>query len=130
MCDAIAKITEDFSFAYLKEAFVATLLELARDEDGSDSDSDEEDDSDDGEDGKDPLDKYEFWRMFKAQVKIEYPHAELLAQIVAPILSELSNSPSYYPLHIMVKNVENLCNELYSTGDSAGLEVEKSAAKR
>ncbi|PVI01317.1 P-loop containing nucleoside triphosphate hydrolase protein, partial [Periconia macrospinosa] len=33
LCDAIAGITEDFSFAYLKEAFVATLLDLARNHD-------------------------------------------------------------------------------------------------
>ncbi|KAH7132045.1 P-loop containing nucleoside triphosphate hydrolase protein [Dendryphion nanum] len=68
LCDAIADITEDFSFAYLKEAFVATLLDLARNrEDESD---DENDDATSGEDEDDPLDKYEFWRTFKAQVKI------------------------------------------------------------
>ena len=60
----MAAITEDFSFAYMKEAFVATLLELARDHD---DDSDEESD---GDDGDDPLDDYELWRVFKAQVKI------------------------------------------------------------
>ncbi|KAF2833650.1 P-loop containing nucleoside triphosphate hydrolase protein [Ophiobolus disseminans] len=66
LCNAIAEITEDFSFAYLKEAFVATLLDLARNADGDDDDADESaDDKDD-----DPLDKYEFWRSFKAQVKI------------------------------------------------------------
>jgi hypothetical protein len=69
LCDAIANITEDFSFAYLKEAFVATLLELARGEDDDGSDSEGEDDSE-GDEDKDPLDKYEFWRTFKAQVKI------------------------------------------------------------
>lgn len=68
LCDAIADITEDFSFAYLKEAFVATLLDLARNhEDESD---DENDDATSGEDEDDPLDKYEFWRAFKTQVKI------------------------------------------------------------
>ena len=70
LCDAIADITEDFSFAYLKEAFVATLLELAR-KHGNDDDediSDVDDDDDDGED--DPLEKYEFWRVIKAQVKV------------------------------------------------------------
>lgn len=64
LCDAIAGITEDFSFAYLKEAFVATLLELARNHD----DDDEYDCASDSED--DPLDKYELWRTFKEQVKI------------------------------------------------------------
>ncbi|KAF1974094.1 P-loop containing nucleoside triphosphate hydrolase protein [Bimuria novae-zelandiae CBS 107.79] len=72
LCDAIAGITDDFSFAYLKEAFVATLLELARNRDDGDDDEesslDNEEDDDDDED--DPLDKYEFWRAFKTQVKI------------------------------------------------------------
>ena len=61
----MADITGDFSFAYMKEAFVATLLELARNH-GDDSDSDEGSD-DDNED--DPLDKYELWRVFKETVK-------------------------------------------------------------
>ncbi|KAF2016028.1 P-loop containing nucleoside triphosphate hydrolase protein [Aaosphaeria arxii CBS 175.79] len=70
LCDAMAGITDDFSFAYLKEAFVATLLDLAR---NSDDDSDDEgedviDGSDDDE--SDPFAKYKIWRVFKAQVKI------------------------------------------------------------
>lgn len=61
---AIAKITHDFSFAYLKEAFVATLLVIAghRSEDlvrGGGED-------DDGGD----LDDYELWREMKKQVKL------------------------------------------------------------
>ncbi|KAF2791997.1 P-loop containing nucleoside triphosphate hydrolase protein [Melanomma pulvis-pyrius CBS 109.77] len=64
LCDAIADITDDFSFAYLKEAFVATLLELARNHQGDDEDSLGDDDE------EDPLDKYEFWKAFKEQVKI------------------------------------------------------------
>jgi hypothetical protein len=32
LCERIADITEDFSFAYLKELFLSTLLGLARDE--------------------------------------------------------------------------------------------------
>lgn len=68
LCDAIAEITDDFSFAYMKEAFVATLLSLARKhEDDSD---DEGDDNAVGGGDDDPLDKYEFWKEFKAQVKI------------------------------------------------------------
>jgi transitional endoplasmic reticulum ATPase len=66
LCDAIADITDDFSFAYLKEAFVATLLELAR----KHGDDDDEESYEDGDDDEDPLEKYEFWRVFKAQVKI------------------------------------------------------------
>lgn len=65
----MAEITEDFSFAYLKEAFVATLLELARSRD-DDDDDDEELYESEADDEDDPLDKYEFWRAFKAQVKI------------------------------------------------------------
>lgn len=45
LCEAIAKITGDFSFAYMQEAFVAALLAIARNEgaDGSDAgDSDDE----------------------------------------------------------------------------------------
>ncbi|KAF9730528.1 ATP-dependent Zn protease [Paraphaeosphaeria minitans] len=68
LCDAVAEITEDFSFAYLKEAFVATLLDLARTHDGDGDGDDGDEDSTNKED--DPLDKYEFWRAFKAQVKI------------------------------------------------------------
>ena len=51
----------------MKEAFVATLLDLARNhatDDASDEDRDSDDDNDDG------LDKYKFWRGFKVQVKI------------------------------------------------------------
>ena len=32
LCERIADITEDFSFAYLKELFLSALLGLARDE--------------------------------------------------------------------------------------------------
>ena len=62
----MAAITEDFSFAYLKEAFVSTLLELARTHDGDD----EEEENAGDDDGDDELNKYEFWRVFKAQVKM------------------------------------------------------------
>jgi len=62
---AIADITDDFSFAYLKEAFVATLLELARNHTMGEESEEGEDD-----DGDDPLDKYELWKEFKAQVKV------------------------------------------------------------
>lgn len=61
----MADITDDFSFAYMKEAFVATLLELAR---SQEDDSDNEGDDDEGDD--DQLSKYQIWKVFKAQVKI------------------------------------------------------------
>lgn len=57
---AIAGITQDFSFAYLKEAFVATLLSIA----GNRSENGIEDE----EDGD--LDKYELWREMKRQVDL------------------------------------------------------------
>ncbi|KAL8937008.1 MAG: hypothetical protein Q9216_004637 [Gyalolechia sp. 2 TL-2023] len=59
---AIAGITKDFSFAYLQEAFVATLLAIAghRSEDGVRGGGDDE--------GGD-LDDYELWREMKNQVK-------------------------------------------------------------
>lgn len=67
LCSAVADITDDFSFAYMKEAFVATLLDLARNHATGDT-SDEDGDSDD--DDNDGLDKYKFWKVFKVQVKI------------------------------------------------------------
>ena len=64
---AMAGITDEFSFAYLKEAFVSTLLVIANGRagsslllDGGDGDDDDDDD----------LDDYELWREFKRQVKI------------------------------------------------------------
>ena len=60
---AIAGITQGFSFAYLKEAFVATLLAIAgnRSEDELKGGGDEE--------GGD-LDDYELWTEMKRQVKL------------------------------------------------------------
>ncbi|KAI4176656.1 MAG: hypothetical protein LQ343_000947 [Gyalolechia ehrenbergii] len=59
---AIAGITEEFSFAYLQEAFVATLLAIA----GHRS---EERVRGGGEDEGGDLDDYELWREMKNQVK-------------------------------------------------------------
>ena len=63
LCPAIAGITQEFSFAYLKEAFVATLLTIARRR--TDfvpcGGGDEDDDGD--------LDEYELWREMKKTVK-------------------------------------------------------------
>ena len=63
LCPAIAGITQDFSFAYLKEAFVATLLVIAgnRSEDGTRGGGDDE--------GGD-LEDYELWKEMKKQVKL------------------------------------------------------------
>jgi transitional endoplasmic reticulum ATPase len=57
LCQPIASITQNFSFAMLKEAFVATLLALARRR--ADAIPCDGDDDDDG------LEKYEFWRVIK-----------------------------------------------------------------
>lgn len=81
LCPAIAGITDDFSFAYLKEAFVATLLAIAgrRSEDEAEGDKFEDlsikqalgggrfDDGDDDDDDK-PLEEYELWREMKKTV--------------------------------------------------------------
>lgn len=57
LCPAMAHITPGFSFAFMQECFVATLLVLARQTDGI-----EQDDED--------LDKYELWKVFKRQADI------------------------------------------------------------
>ena len=61
LCPAIAEITEDFSFAYLKEAFVATLLVIA----GRRSDHGAKIGVERGN-----LDRFELWREIKRQVKM------------------------------------------------------------
>ncbi|KAG8528902.1 uncharacterized protein KY384_006591 [Bacidia gigantensis] len=64
LCPAIAKLTEGFSFAYLKEAFVATLVVIAgnRSEDDTSAQDKGEDDDD--------LEKYELWREIRKQIKL------------------------------------------------------------
>ena len=82
LCPAIAGITADFSFAYLKEAFVATLLTIAGRRSEHDDDSDDlvdlstkqalgggPDDGDDDDDDK-PLEEYELWREMKKTVAL------------------------------------------------------------
>ena len=63
LSEKIAEITDGFSFAYMKEAFVASLLRLVtrkqRLRDGS---------GDDGSEG-DGLDDLPLWKEFKQQVK-------------------------------------------------------------
>ena len=82
----IAEITDDFSFAYIQEAFVASLLTIARDSKEKEEilarsgieddwerltlgDSDGSDDGGDGGDEED-LDKYVLWVEIKKQVAI------------------------------------------------------------
>ncbi|KAL9096156.1 MAG: hypothetical protein Q9165_001679 [Trypethelium subeluteriae] len=72
LCPAIASITHGFSFAYIQEAFVAALLQIARGltdyaskrTSAVSSDSENDDRDDDG------LEQYELWRVIKHQVKI------------------------------------------------------------
>ena len=51
MVPAIAGITGGFSFAYIQEAFVASLLAIARDGGGDDNDDDDDDDEEEHEKG-------------------------------------------------------------------------------
>jgi hypothetical protein len=60
LCPAIADITDGFSFAYLQELFIASLLQIARGDTGS-SDDDK---------GDDDLDTYQLWRVIKKQAVI------------------------------------------------------------
>jgi len=62
LCPAMAAITDQFSFAYLQEAFVTTLLVIARKGEHSPSRS--------GAYAYRDLDKYEMWRVFRQQVEI------------------------------------------------------------
>ncbi|KAH6666536.1 P-loop containing nucleoside triphosphate hydrolase protein [Plectosphaerella plurivora] len=81
LCRAIAEITDGFSFAYIQEAFVATLLAIARRTKGKRASggsgdawvlvSDDEGPGSDGsEGGEDDLDKFELFVEMKRQVKI------------------------------------------------------------
>ena len=67
LCPAIAAITAEFSFAYLQELFIATLLAIAghRSEDHLNGQGGGDEDEDDGGD----LDHYELWTEIKKQAK-------------------------------------------------------------
>lgn len=69
LCDAIADITHDFSFAYIQEAFVASLLALA----GNSRDGSEDDEDGDwviARSEDDDLDKLVLWVEMQKQVAI------------------------------------------------------------
>lgn len=69
ICGAAALITDGFSFAYLQEAFVATLLAIA----GRRSEVFDEDLKEmvgGGDDGDRDLDDYELWREMKKTIKM------------------------------------------------------------
>ncbi|KJX95390.1 hypothetical protein TI39_contig4116g00004 [Zymoseptoria brevis] len=57
LCPAMARITEGFSFAFLQECFVASLLSLIHQESNGDK-------------KKDELEKYELWVAFRKQAGI------------------------------------------------------------
>ncbi|ROV88987.1 hypothetical protein VMCG_10159 [Cytospora schulzeri] len=75
LCDAIAGVTHDFSFAYMQEAFVAALLAIARMGDEHQTIEDVRDgwvsilDYESGDDNDD-LDQYILWTEVKKQVEI------------------------------------------------------------
>ncbi|CAL8576359.1 hypothetical protein XPA_002245 [Xanthoria parietina] len=70
ICPAAALITDGFSFAYMQEAFVATLLAIAlRRSDGDEGEEMEEAWDHSGDDGDKDLDDYELWRELKKTIK-------------------------------------------------------------
>ncbi|KAK3174448.1 hypothetical protein OEA41_001694 [Lepraria neglecta] len=72
ICPAVAIITDGFSFAYIQEAFVASLLAIAarRSEVIGETKAEVEGGGDDGDDdGDKDLNDYELWREIKKQVK-------------------------------------------------------------
>lgn len=79
ICDAIAKITDDFSFAYIQEAFIAALLAIAT--------SRRDPQTHEASDGDGELEKYVLWREIKKQVKIL--REEMDSKVVAG-LTEMS----------------------------------------
>ena len=67
ICPAVAMITDGFSFAYMQEAFVATLLAIAQGR--SDALDDEEVRQAEGDGDDNDLDEYELWRELKKTIK-------------------------------------------------------------
>jgi transitional endoplasmic reticulum ATPase len=72
LCEPIAQITDKFSFAYIQEAFVATLLQIARGAEDDDKSASTEDQAGESaeEDLRPDLDNLILWKEFKKQVKI------------------------------------------------------------
>lgn len=71
LCDMIADITEEFSFAYLKEAFVASLLAIAakKEDHVVPNASSARYPGGDGDDGRDKAEKSILWKEIQKQVK-------------------------------------------------------------
>ncbi|KAK5143630.1 hypothetical protein LTR04_001832 [Oleoguttula sp. CCFEE 6159] len=89
LCGAIAGITQGFSFAYMQEAFVATLLVIARRHVDTRGDK-----ARDGGGDDDDLDDYEFWRIMKEQVKIL--RSDMGTAILACSDTELETEDSFF----------------------------------
>lgn len=74
LCGAIAGITDDFSFAYMQEAFVASLLSIAAEADeGEEEDRGEDgrcEETGHGRDGDEGLEKLVLWRKMREQVRL------------------------------------------------------------
>ena len=85
LCPAMAAKMDRFSFAYMKEAFVATVLAMLTTSDDAEDDdrnerqawerrdlnnSEEKAWEEDNDDDEDDFDKYQIWRAFVEQVKI------------------------------------------------------------
>ncbi|KAI9668260.1 MAG: hypothetical protein M1821_001080 [Bathelium mastoideum] len=98
LCPAIAGLTHGFSFAYIQEAFVASLLEIARSHTDHTSRrphavmSESEDDEDD-------LDQYELWRVIKRQVKILRDDMEKSSSPASTPLPSRNKSSHYSAMH-------------------------------
>ena len=71
LCPKIAEITGGFSFAYMNEAFVATLLAIARREDDDELDDEFEDVGEyDKDKNGDAIEDLILWKEMKRQVRI------------------------------------------------------------
>ncbi|KAL8945531.1 MAG: hypothetical protein Q9222_007926 [Ikaeria aurantiellina] len=97
LCPAIAGITDAFSFAYLQELFIATLLAIA----GHRSEDPQSiiEAAEEGGDGGNDLDDFELWREMKRQVKAlrdDMGNSSTLAATAASSGPSSSNPAVFY----------------------------------
>ena len=95
LCPKIAAITGDFSFAYLKEAFIATLLALARDDDEDEepvviehSVGELECAGNMGDEEEDGIEDLPFWKEFQTQVQILREDMDSSEEVSEDVFSE------------------------------------------